>query len=72
MTGTAAASAISDTVSAARLQFLGAEPVVATLMTSSTRPRIRKYPSGPCVAPSPAKYGQSRQSVDFGSLLYLA
>ena len=71
-TGTTAASATSGTVRHADSSSLVPRRWPATLMTSSTRPRMRKYPSGACVAPSPAKYGQSRQSLLFGFLPYLA
>src|SRR6201982_2984994 len=71
-TGTAAASATSSTDSADDSSSLVPRRCPATLITSSTRPRMRKEPSSACTAPSPAKYGQSRQSVLSGSLLYLA
>ena len=55
MTGTAAASATSGTVSAADSISLVPSRCPATLITSSTRPRIRKYPSAAWTAPSLAK-----------------
>ena len=71
-TGTTAASATSGTVRQADSSSLVPSRWPATLMTSSTRPRILKYPSAACRAPSPAKYGQSRQSLLLGFLLYFA
>ena len=72
ITGTAAASAISSTVRQADSSSLVPSRCPATLMTSSTRPRIRKYPSSACRAPSPAKYGQSCQSLLSVFLLYFS
>ena len=70
ITGTAAASATSGTVSAADSISLVPSRCPATLITSSTRPRIRMYPSAVWTAPSLVKYGQSCQSLLSGFLLY--
>src|SRR5207253_9242436 len=69
-TGTTAASATSGTVRHADSSSLVPSLWPATLITSSTRPRIRKYPSLATTAPSAAKYGQARQSLLLGFLQY--
>ena len=71
-TGTAAASAMSETVIVADSSSFVPSRCPATLMTSSTRPRMRKYPSAASTAPSPAKYGQSCQSLLHSSRQYFA
>ena len=70
ITGTAAASATSGTVSAADSISWVPSRCPATLSNVVHPAQIRMYPSADSSAPSLVKYGQSRQSVLSGLVLY--